>query len=98
MKKISDKWTQLGIVSFGNSECSSDDLPNVYARVSSYLDWIEPIFDGGEPEGRKYVMAEWPFCMKVVLNCFMIVLYTEELFWPKWKSEVEIGVGGAWPA
>ena len=30
----------IGVVSFGPQPCGQRDVPGVYARVNSYLDWI----------------------------------------------------------
>lgn len=40
MMRIESRWTQLGIVSFGN-KCGEPGYPGVYTRVSQYLDWIK---------------------------------------------------------
>ncbi|XP_023348594.1 chymotrypsinogen A isoform X2 [Eurytemora carolleeae] len=34
-------FTQIGIVAFGFTNCTSDEYPGVYTRVSPYLDWIK---------------------------------------------------------
>lgn len=34
-----NKWTLVGIVSFGHS-CASPGYPGVYTRISSYMDWM----------------------------------------------------------
>ena len=40
-RALSDEpWTQVGIVSYGSEQCG-DGKPGVYARVDSFLDWIE---------------------------------------------------------
>ncbi|XP_063709203.1 proclotting enzyme [Culicoides brevitarsis] len=39
MMEIDGRWTQLGIVSFGN-KCGEPSYPGVYTRVSEYMDWI----------------------------------------------------------
>ena len=35
-----EPWTQVGLVSFGTSECGVGD-PGVYTRLDGYLDWID---------------------------------------------------------
>uniref|UniRef100_A0A336MTC0 CSON006469 protein n=1 Tax=Culicoides sonorensis TaxID=179676 RepID=A0A336MTC0_CULSO len=40
MMEIDSRWTQLGIVSFGN-KCGEPSYPGVYTRISEYLDWIK---------------------------------------------------------
>ena len=30
-----------GIVSYGPKNCGTKDIPGVYTRVSSYIDWIQ---------------------------------------------------------
>ena len=37
----SDPWYQIGVVSFGASECGSESLPGIYTRVDAFLPWIE---------------------------------------------------------
>lgn len=33
-------WLLMGIVSYGHDECNGGDMPGVYTKVSSYLEWI----------------------------------------------------------
>jgi len=40
MLRINERWTQIGIVSFGN-KCGEPGYPGVYTRVSEYADWIK---------------------------------------------------------
>jgi Trypsin len=40
MMEMEARWTQLGIVSFGN-KCGEPGYPGVYTRISEYLDWIK---------------------------------------------------------
>lgn len=40
MMKVNQRWTQLGIVSFGN-KCGEPGYPGVYTRLSEYTDWIK---------------------------------------------------------
>lgn len=35
-----DKFTLLGLVSFGPKQCGLANFPGVYTRVSSYMEWI----------------------------------------------------------
>lgn len=39
MMRLNQRWTQLGIVSFGN-KCGEPGYPGVYTRLSEYVDWI----------------------------------------------------------
>lgn len=39
MMRLNQRWTQLGIVSFGN-KCGEPGYPGVYTRLSEYTDWI----------------------------------------------------------
>lgn len=39
-------WVQVGVISYGASECGKIGLPGVHTRVSSILQWIaETIFE-----------------------------------------------------
>merc|ERR1719158_1515832 len=38
--KENDRWTVIGVVSFG-SGCALPDVPGVYARVTQRFDWIK---------------------------------------------------------
>lgn len=40
MLRVEGRWTQIGIVSFGN-KCGEPGYPGVYTRVSEYTDWIK---------------------------------------------------------
>jgi len=40
-KDQQDKWTAIGINSFGYNRCAQ----SVVARVSTYVDWIQQNFD-----------------------------------------------------
>lgn len=33
-------WALLGAVSFGPKQCGLADVPGVYTRISSFLEWI----------------------------------------------------------
>ncbi|XP_032681410.1 proclotting enzyme-like [Odontomachus brunneus] len=40
MLKLESRWTQIGIVSFGN-RCGEPNYPGVYTRVTEYINWID---------------------------------------------------------
>jgi len=35
-----ERYTLLGLVSFGPRTCGVSNFPGVYTRVSAYMDWI----------------------------------------------------------
>ena len=39
MTMLSDKYTIMGVVSFGNG-CAQAGAPGVYTKVNQFLDWI----------------------------------------------------------
>jgi secreted trypsin-like serine protease len=39
-------YTQVGITSFGPSDCGSEDVTSYYTEVVDYIDWIEGVMDG----------------------------------------------------
>jgi secreted trypsin-like serine protease len=40
MLDLEGKWTQIGIVSFGN-RCAEPGYPGVYTRLTEFMDWIQ---------------------------------------------------------
>lgn len=40
MMEVNGKWTQFGIVSFGD-KCSVSGFPGVYVYTGNYYDWIQ---------------------------------------------------------
>nr|CAI5845559.1 unnamed protein product [Callosobruchus analis] len=38
--KDPDRWLQVGVVSFGQSDCEKG-LPAVFERVTKYLEWVK---------------------------------------------------------
>lgn len=38
--KGNERYTLVGLVSFGPRMCGVSSFPGVYTRVSSYIDWI----------------------------------------------------------
>ncbi|XP_022097734.1 uncharacterized protein LOC110983096 isoform X2 [Acanthaster planci] len=72
-----EQWTLLGVTNYGEPTCTTEYRPNVYARVTSYLDWIQPIFEDGEPDslpvyqfcpGNKY-RCERGACLEREVKC-----------------------------
>uniref|UniRef100_A0A182N475 Peptidase S1 domain-containing protein n=1 Tax=Anopheles dirus TaxID=7168 RepID=A0A182N475_9DIPT len=39
MMRVEARWTQVGVVSFGN-KCGEPGYPGVYTRISEYMEWI----------------------------------------------------------
>ena len=54
MSKVDNTWYLPGVVSWAYG-CNSDEKPGVYSKVSAYEEWIEPIFNGGTPEGKHLI-------------------------------------------
>ncbi|KPJ15516.1 Proclotting enzyme [Papilio machaon] len=40
MLQANGRWTQIGVVSFGN-KCGEPGYPGVYTRVTRYLSWLQ---------------------------------------------------------
>ncbi len=38
--KYADRWTLVGVVSYGQG-CADENYAGVYARVTTFLDWIK---------------------------------------------------------
>ena len=57
VSKVNDTWYLPGIISWGYG-CAREGLPGVYAKVTAFEEWIEPVFNGGTPDGK------W-FCSKL---------------------------------
>ena len=49
--QVGDTWYLAGVIS---SQNCADDAPGIYTNVKSVLDWMQPIYEGNEPES-KYV-------------------------------------------
>jgi len=43
VKKPDDSFVQIGVASYVIATCGTQNLPSVYARVSSFVDWIEKV-------------------------------------------------------
>ncbi|KFB35197.1 serine protease 14 [Anopheles sinensis] len=43
MRMLGGVWYQIGVGSFGSTNCGTDNFPAVYTDVSKYVDWIREI-------------------------------------------------------
>lgn len=40
MYKKNDQYFLVGVVSAGSTECGKKNMPGVYTRITSFIDWI----------------------------------------------------------
>ena len=40
-QSVDSSWYQVGIVSYGNRLCGTNEQPTVFTKLSSFLPWIE---------------------------------------------------------
>ncbi|XP_071943824.1 uncharacterized protein [Antedon mediterranea] len=73
--KDGDNWVQVGVVSWGQG-CGFESYPGVYARVTYFADWIDPIFHDGEPEklngtecSEGEFLCEGGYCIEYASKC-----------------------------
>ncbi|XP_033125024.1 uncharacterized protein LOC117123275 [Anneissia japonica] len=73
--KVGENWVQVGVVSWGNG-CGYESYPGVYARVTYFSEWIEPIFNNSVPSrlpgdkcNDEEFLCEGGYCIEYESKC-----------------------------